>query len=213
METLFLLQMAYHLIDPALHERLGLLLFVLLILHNILDRKWYTKFVRGTYAAKRILNSIINLSLLFSCLGLVLSAAFLSPAILNIFHLKAVLLGRKLHMAFTVWSFILMSIHMGSHWNMIASTIKKRLNDPLRWYPVAIKIIGTLLSAYGAYSFWIRGFPQRMFLRTKYVFFDYNESLLACFGSHIAIQCFIVCFVYCVMSVRTVLWSRFKNGV
>ena len=156
--------------------------------------------------------TLIILSLLFSCFGLVLSAAFLSPAILNIFHLKAVLLGRKLHMAFTVWSFILMSIHIGSHWNMIAGTIKKRL-DPLRWYPVAIKIIGTLLSAYGAYSFWIRGFPQRMFLRTKYVFFDYNESLLACFGSHIAIQCFIVCFVYCVMSVRTVLWSRFKNGV
>ena len=41
MIILVLLQMAYHLIGDSLHEWLGIMLFVLLILHNILDRKWY----------------------------------------------------------------------------------------------------------------------------------------------------------------------------
>ena len=38
MIILVLLQMAYHLVGDSLHEWLGIILFVLLILHNILDR-------------------------------------------------------------------------------------------------------------------------------------------------------------------------------
>ena len=164
MEVLFLLQMAYHLIAPALHEWLGLLLFILFVLHNILDRRWYAGLGKGAYTAKRIFHTVINFSLLLSCLGLMLSAAFLSPAIAKLLHLKETLLGRKLHMSFTTWSFILMSVHAGAHWNIAAGAIKKQMKHPQYWCPVVGKVICLLLSSYGIYKFMKRKLLQRMFL-------------------------------------------------
>ena len=59
MIILVLLQMAYHLIADSLHEWLGIMLFVLLILHNILDRKWYSGLFKGKYTQIRFFHTAI----------------------------------------------------------------------------------------------------------------------------------------------------------
>ena len=61
MIILVLLQMAYHLIGDSLHEWLGIMLFVLLILHNILDRKWYSGLFKGKYTPIRFFHTAINM--------------------------------------------------------------------------------------------------------------------------------------------------------
>lgn len=196
MALLFLLQMAYHLISPALHEWLGSALFVLLILHNILDWRWYAGLRKGRYTAKRIFHTSINFLLLISCLGVMISAVCLSSIISRIFHLQAALLGRKLHMACTTWSFILMSAHVGIHWNMVIGALRKRTDHSPYWCPIAGKITALLLSSYGIYTFWERGLLQRAFLLSEYVFFDYNEPLPSCLIAYGGIQCLFAAIVY-----------------
>lgn len=126
MIILMLIQMAYHLIGDSLHGWIGMILFVLIILHNIIDRRWYSGLCKGKYTPSRFFHTTVNLLLLASFVGLAASAVFLSSTLSSLFHLKAAMLGRRMHMVFTAWSFVLMSAHVGLHWNMRigAATVK-----------------------------------------------------------------------------------------
>ena len=58
------LLMAYSLIGELFHEITGSLIFILFIIHHILNRRWYGTIAKGKYNAKRIFQSILNLFLL-----------------------------------------------------------------------------------------------------------------------------------------------------
>lgn len=199
MIILVLLQMAYHLIGDSLHEWLGIMLFVLLILHNILDRKWYSGLFKGKYTPIRFFHTAINMLLLASFLCVTVSAVFLSTTLSTLFNLKLALLGRRMHMIFTTWSFILMSVHVGLHWSRRIGAIKKQSQGVqyLFW------IMVILLSGYGVYAFISRGLLQRMFFLSEYVFFDYEESLIFIIIDYFAILCLFIYFTYGVSKLIT----------
>lgn len=149
MIILVLLQMAYHLIGDSLHRWLGIMLFVLMILHNILDRKWYLGLFKGKYTPMRFFRTVINILLLASFLCVAVSAVFLSSTLSSLFHLKAAMLGRRMHMVFTTWSFVLMSAHVGLHWNITIGAIRKWTKRTRYLYQIFL----LLVSAYGLYAF------------------------------------------------------------
>lgn len=196
MIILVLMQMAYHLIGDSLHGWIGMILFVLIALHNILDRKWYLGLCKGKYTSVRFFHTAINLLLLASFIGLAISTAFLSTTLSTFFHLKAAMIGRRMHMFFTTWSYVLMSIHVGLHWNMIICAVKKRMNDPKHLYKATARIAVTLVAAYGLYVFISRELPQRMFLLSEYVFFDYDELILFCLIDYTSVLCLFACLTY-----------------
>ena len=192
MIILVLLQMAYHLIGDSLHEWLGIMLFFLLILHNILDRKWYSGLFKGKYTPIRFFHTVVNMFLLVSFLCVVASVVFLSITLSTLFNLQLALLGRRMHMIFTTWSFILMSAHVGLHWSRRIGAIRKQSQGVqyLFW------IMVILLSGYGVYAFISRGLLQRMLFLSEYVFFDYEEPFIFIIIDHIAISCSFTYFTY-----------------
>ena len=46
--------------DDIVHEILGVSLFVLWAVHVLLNRRWYSAVFRGSYNARRILQTVIN---------------------------------------------------------------------------------------------------------------------------------------------------------
>ena len=192
MIILLLLQMAYHLVGDLLHEWVGIMLFALLILHNILDRRWYFGLFKGKYTPMRMFHVIVNLLLLASFLGVAVSSVFLSATLSPLFHLKMAMVGRRMHMVLTIWSFILASMHVGLHGNRGIRIIKKK--------PKGIRFMcGTIImlaSVYGFYAFISRKLIQRMFFLSEYVFFDYNESFLHVIVDYITILCMFSAVTY-----------------
>ena len=185
MIILLLLQMAYHLVGDLLHDWVGIMLFALLILHNILDRRWYLGLFKGKYTPIRMFHVIVNLLLLVSFLGVAVSSVFLSTTLSTLFHLKMAMTGRRMHMVLTIWSFILASVHVGLHGNRGIGIIKRK-SKSIRFM---CRIIIMLASAYGLYAFISRELIQRMFLVSEYVFLDYNESFIQVIIDYIAILC------------------------
>lgn len=189
MLLLFLLQMAYHLIGNTLHERLGMALFIMLMLHNILDWKWYAGLRKGSYTPGRWFHMIMNFLLLISCFTMMVSAILLSSTLSVFLHLQATMFGRKLHMMSTSWSFVFLSAHVGLHWNMVVAAIKKQEKQQWQWLLIVARFSVPFISAYGLYSFLARKIPQRMFLLTEYAAYDYGESLIFCMISHVTMLC------------------------
>ena len=66
MSVLLLLLMAYQVTGEALHEWIGMGMTVLVIVHQILNRRWYGALLKGKYNAYRVLTTVINILLLLS---------------------------------------------------------------------------------------------------------------------------------------------------
>ena len=71
MTVLLFLLMSYQITGQELHEWFGAEMLVLFLLHNILNIRWYGSLFKGKYTLLRIMQMIINISVLISmlCLG------------------------------------------------------------------------------------------------------------------------------------------------
>ncbi|MDO4341045.1 MAG: hypothetical protein Q4C91_23715 [Eubacteriales bacterium] len=71
MTVLLLCLMAYQITGEALHEWFGSGMLLLFIAHHILNIRWYGNLLKGKYKPLRIVQTIVNFSVLIAmlCLG------------------------------------------------------------------------------------------------------------------------------------------------
>ena len=99
MTVLLLCQMAYMLIGEIAHEWMGAAMFVLFILHHILNWKWYKNLGKGKYTALRILQTVVDFLTLFSMIGLMISSIILSREVFAFLPIEGGMnFARTLHM-------------------------------------------------------------------------------------------------------------------
>lgn len=60
MFILFLILTGYHITGNIVHEILGVITFVLFIVHHIINIKWYKALPKGKYTTRRIISTITD---------------------------------------------------------------------------------------------------------------------------------------------------------
>ena len=192
MTAALLLLMSYSLIGEAAHEWIGIGMFLLFAVHLILNRKWVGSLGRGRWSAYRIVQTILVALCFLTMVGSVTSGIILSNYIFAGLRIRGWSApARQAHLLCSYWGFLLMSLHLGLHWSMVLTTVRRFFKAKrLRW-------LGWLTAAYGVYALWKRDLPEYLFLRTHFVFFDYEEPVLFFFTDYLAIMgLFIFCGYY-----------------
>ena len=175
MTVLLLLLMAYERIGAAAHEWLGMAMFLLVVLHHVLNRKWSKNILSGRHSPLRIMQTSIVVLLLLSMLGSMASGVVLSQHALAFLPIKGGLSwARTVHMLCAYWGFVLMGLHLGLHWGMIMALAGKRLPVTGTWI---CRIAGALAALYGGYAFAKHSLADYMLLKSHFVFFDYSQPL------------------------------------
>ena len=73
--------MAFELIGRTAHEWIGLTMFVLFIVHHVLNRRWTRSIFNGRYTPYRIWQSICAVLVLVTMPGLMVSAVLISQRV------------------------------------------------------------------------------------------------------------------------------------
>lgn len=97
------------------HERLGIVLFILLLLHNALNFRWYKSLFTGPYNARRLTWATVNVLLLASFAMTAVSGVMISQHVFGFLDLNGSLLWRKIHLCASYWGLILTGAHIGLH--------------------------------------------------------------------------------------------------
>ena len=99
-------------------------------------------------------------------------------------------LARRLHILGSYWGFLLMSIHLGLHWNMVIGMAQKglRIKKSSRMRSVLLFLIGTAISLYGITVFIRRDFLTYLLLKSEFVFLDYEESVFQFYIDYLALM-------------------------
>ena len=129
MVVLMPMLMAYSLIGENNHEIIGICIFAIFIVHHALDRKWWTGIFKGKYNAIRVINTIVNLSLVVFMIMQPVSGVLLSKYILKELTISgAASTLRTIHMTLSYWEFIILSFHLGLHIRVISTKLKGKMN-------------------------------------------------------------------------------------
>jgi len=197
MMVALLFLMSYSLIGEKNHEWIGCLMFLLFLMHQILNRAWYRNLFRGRYTVYRIVQTFLVIFMLVGMIGSMVSGIILSR------HVFAELLiegglswARTLHMFCGYWGFVIMSLHLGFHWNFIMGMVKKRVKRKFRTRIYIMRGIAPLITVYGLYTMYKRQITEYLFLKIQFVFFDYNEPLIYFFLDYWAVMGMFVCVGY-----------------
>lgn len=115
-----LILMGYHLWGDAVHEWVGAGMFVLFILHHVLNWSWWKSLFKGRYPALRVFQVIVDALVLCAMLGLMASGVILSRKVFAFLPIQGgTAFARVLHMLSAYWGFVLMAAHLGLHWGML----------------------------------------------------------------------------------------------
>ena len=130
MTVLLLLQMAYQVMGEAAHEWLGMGMTALVIVHQILNRRWYGAMLKGKYNTYRIFSACVNVLLLISfALTSFCGMAMSNYAVPFLYGIVRVSFVRVTHLSITHWSFVLMGLHLGLHVPVMLAKLKWKDNS------------------------------------------------------------------------------------
>ena len=174
MTCLFIVLMGYYVTDNAVHEILGVITFVLFIIHNIINIKWYKSIFKGKHNFQRTFHIIINLLLFVAMIGMMISGIMISADVFSFLNIQTTMFGRMLHMLSTSWGFVLMAIHVGLHITGMMNKVNSKMKNSTFEYVYYFILV--ILVGLGVYSFINLNLWEDMFLVNHFKFFDYEQS-------------------------------------
>ncbi|EHI97621.1 hypothetical protein CDLVIII_0905 [Clostridium sp. DL-VIII] len=205
--------MAYALTGQKVHEWIGAVMFAAFILHNGLNANWYLNLFRGKYTPQRILQTAINLMVFASMIGLMISGIIMSRYVFSFLPINgSASFARELHMLSAYWGFVLMSLHLGMHGNMIKGIANKSsgIRSGSRPYKAVLPLIAIIIAAYGLYAFLKNDIASYMFLKNMFVFFDPDQPAILFFAEYLAMMMLFACVAYYV-SMLLQIYTRKKH--
>ena len=97
-------------------------------------------------------------------------------------------------MAASYWGFVLMGIHAGFHWVLVPGMFRrlakgKSMPGLLIWL---LRLAALIFAGYGAVCFARTDIVSYMFLKSQFVFFDFEKSAISVFFEYTAMMGMLV---------------------
>ena len=191
MTVALLFLMGYQFWGEAPHEWVGVGMFILFTLHHVLNASWHINLFKGKFSALRILTLCTDFLVLISMLAQIYSGIVMSRYVFSSLSSGGgMALARRLHILGAYWGFLLMSLHLGLHWNMILGIVRKaaRLKRHSKVRSIISFVIALVIAGYGVRALIGRDFVTYLFLRSEFVFWDYSEPKILFYMDYLALM-------------------------
>ena len=197
MTVLLLFQMGYHLWGEQAHEWSGAAVFLLFVLHHILNRGWYRGLFRGRHTPAQVLQLVIDLLVIAAMAAQAYSGIILSRHVFRFLPIRrGMALARRLHILGAYWGYLFIGLHLGLHWGMVLGLFRKRIPDAGKKSAPLLFPAGLAIAAYGSFVLLKRDLADNLFLRTEFVFLDYEEPWLFYYLDYLALMGLCVFLAY-----------------
>ena len=176
--------MSYSLVGEKVHEIIGILMFILFIIHHIFNRRYLKNIcIVNKNLTGYFKNSLILL--IFICfIGSMLSGIIESRYLFVFLNIKSSFLTNRIHMLSAYWGFVFMSMHLGCHFKMLKSIFRSK-NLP---FSNLFKIINILILLYGINAFFKMNILDYLFLKNYFFILDDGDNLLLYVFNYMAIM-------------------------
>lgn len=177
MTICLLLLMPYSLLSETAHEWIGMAMLVLFISHHILNHKWVISVRKGKYNAFRVIQIVLVILSNHIFKWIKISGTYMT--------------ARQIHMFCAYWGLVVMSLHLGFHWNIAVAMVGRlweHLSVIRTW---AARSVATTIAGYGLYAFYRRQIGDYLIMRMHFVFYDYEKGIFPFLLDYLAVMILI----------------------
>lgn len=189
MTVLMLIGMAYYITGNMVHEVIGVMVLILFIVHNFLNRRWYITILKGKHNIRRILQIGINLLFLITMVLMMISALLISTDLFPFIPINNDMVLRQIHVQTAYWGFILMAVHIGFSWGIIINSVRKMTGiistSTIR--TITLRFFAVLIVAYGINSSFEEDMGSKLFIYSPFGWFN-NVSTIRFLIDHLTIM-------------------------
>lgn len=197
MTAALLLLMPYSLLSETAHEWIGMAMFILFVLHHLLNRKWISSIMKGKYTSLRVVQTILAVIMFGLMIGSMVSGILLSNHIFKAVRIAGTsTIARQVHMFCAYWGLVVMSIHIGIHWNMAVLMMGRLFKNKSRFRSILVKGIAVVMACYGVYAFHKRQIGLYLLMKMHFVFYNYSESVAAFMADYMMVMVSIAFVTY-----------------
>lgn len=192
-----LLLMPYSLLGETAHEWIGMVMFVLFIIHHILNRRWFRAIAKGKYKLLRIIQTLLAFIMFILIIGSMVTGILLSNHLFKEINIAGISMeARQVHIFCAYWGFLVMSIHLGMHWSRVVTMVGKLFKKPSSFRCFEVRLITFFMACYGIYAFYKRQIGNYLLMRMHFVFYDYTENVMFFILDYLAVMVFIAMIGY-----------------
>lgn len=190
MTLLLPLLMIQALAGEELHEWIGIFMFLLFIMHHLINFNWHKNLLKGTYNAARSIGTFVNAAILICMIFSAISGVLLSQYVFVFLDISGgIAFARASHMICTHWMFVLTSFHLGMHLKVMKNYIVQfsKRTPGIIWGRV-LQILSMAAAINGGRVFIETKLWQYMFYQVKYMFYDFNRMAFRVYLDYISMM-------------------------
>lgn len=208
---LLLFAFSYHWLGNATHEVAGIGMFMLLVVHNLFHRRWYSTLSTSGRARRGGFNLALTGVLLAGMLALLASSLVISETLFAGWRMDDDFTARQVHAGIAYWLLLIVAVHLGLRWPMLMAVGRTMFGiqgtHVLR--SVILRSIAIAIAVQGLCSMVALNLHNRLLFRISLDWWNFEESAVAFFGHCLAIVGFWVCATYYAMHWR----ARWRHRV
>ncbi|MBR3158830.1 MAG: DUF4405 domain-containing protein [Atopobiaceae bacterium] len=193
--------MSTALVQEVPHEWLGIALFVLMVTHVVLNRKWILGIMRSRRKAPYTLHLILIAALLVCLVGMIASSLVLSKHVFGFLPaLPGASWARRIHMLFSYWMFVIAFAHVGLH-----IRIPRRMAP---WKLRVMRVAAAAVAAYGVYAFARLGLFAYLTGQVQFAMADFDTPLAVTFARYTGVAALVAIAFHGVQAALTAAGGR-----
>ena len=197
MTVCLLLLMPYSLLGETAHEWIGMGICVLFVMHHVLNRRWMASIAKGRYTLFRAIQTLLVVVMLLLMFGSMISGILLSNHIFTFDRVAGISEQAVLvHIFCAYWGFVVMSMHLGIHWNMVVSMCSRLSGGASAVRTWIARGVAVLIAGYGVYAFDKRQIAKYLSMKMHFAFYDFSEPVLFFIWDYVAVMVMIAFIAY-----------------
>jgi hypothetical protein len=186
---LLLIGLSYWWLGNTVHELVGAGMFLLVIVHNVFNRRWYGKIKETRPESRGLFNTAIIVSLAIVMLALLATSILISNTLSSFMPFHGGFTVRQIHVLAAYWALVIVSIHLGLRWPMIMDVARNLcgISRPSGVRTLALRIITAAIAMHGVWSSFVLDVGTRLTMQVTLDWWNFDESVVGFFIHCIAI--------------------------
>ena len=222
MNTVFLSRLAFDLIAAGLllfgfsywwlgnvaHELAGTAMFLLLIVHNVFNRRWYGTIPKASREPCSLFNVMVTFLLMLAMLALLVTSVLISNALSGVMSPYAGFTVRQIHTLAAYWVLVIVCVHLGLRWPMLMGVARKLtgISQPKAIRTLVIRVIAVAVAAYGVWSSFKLAIGTKLSMQMTLDWWNFEESVAGFF-----IHCVAIAALYIFLTYYAMKWLQQKK--
>jgi acetyl esterase/lipase len=202
--SLLLIGFAYWWLGNVVHEVVGTAMFLLLVVHNIFNRRWYGT-VRRTREPRGVINVAFTFLLMAGMLALLVTSVLISNTLAPFMPPWGGFTVRQIHTFAAYWVLVIVAIHLGLRWPLIMGFTRSLLgiSRPSRARTLVLRVLAASVAMLGVWSSSSLGIGTKLAMQVTLDWWNFEESVASFF-----IHCIAIAGLYMALTYYTTNWIQ-----